>query len=117
MAWCCVVVCCVVLCCAVCRASMRCCITAQPVTAAQRSAAQRNALQRCASHCLTPAVVLWWWWCVAGAFNLQSAVMEAVQGFRRAGAKIIITYFADLILDALNHAHKQSLAPAIKSNL
>jgi delta-aminolevulinic acid dehydratase/porphobilinogen synthase len=52
-----------------------------------------------------------------GAFNLNAAVMETVGGFRRAGAKIIITYFADLILDELNNTHKQSLNPLIKSAL
>lgn len=37
----------------------------------------------------------------AGAFNLEEAVLESLVCMRRAGATILITYFADLVLDAL----------------
>jgi hypothetical protein len=50
----------------------------------------------------------------AGSFKLEEAVMEAVRGFRRAGATIIITYFADLILDQLESKKYQ---PVIRSKL
>eukprot|EP00002_Diphylleia_rotans_P017815 TRINITY_DN3457_c0_g1_i1.p1 TRINITY_DN3457_c0_g1~~TRINITY_DN3457_c0_g1_i1.p1 ORF type:complete len:335 (-),score=64.38 TRINITY_DN3457_c0_g1_i1:142-1146(-) len=35
----------------------------------------------------------------AGSFDLKAAVMESLQGFRRAGATIIITYFTPVILE------------------
>lgn len=35
----------------------------------------------------------------AGAFDLQRAVLESLHGFRRAGATIIITYFAPDVLN------------------
>ena len=38
----------------------------------------------------------------AGAFDLEKAVMEVVGGFKRAGANIIITYAAPLILEVIN---------------
>ena len=34
----------------------------------------------------------------AGAFNLKSAVTEALVSMRRAGADVIITYFAPKVL-------------------
>ena len=34
----------------------------------------------------------------AGAFNLQAAVTEALTSMRRAGADVIITYFAPKVL-------------------
>jgi porphobilinogen synthase len=37
----------------------------------------------------------------AGAFNLQAAVLESLRGMRRAGADIIITYFAPQVLEWL----------------
>jgi len=37
-----------------------------------------------------------------GAFKLEEAVMEALGGMRRAGASILITYFAPLVLAKLN---------------
>ncbi|HBA85302.1 MAG TPA: porphobilinogen synthase [Verrucomicrobia bacterium] len=37
----------------------------------------------------------------AGAFDLQKAVMESLAGIRRAGADILITYFAPQVLDWL----------------
>jgi len=43
----------------------------------------------------------------SGAFVLRDAVMESVNGFKRAGATIIITYFAELILDTLNEQQQQ----------
>ena len=36
-----------------------------------------------------------------GAFDLETAVMEDMTSFKRAGAKLIITYFTPLILDIL----------------
>jgi len=35
----------------------------------------------------------------AGAFDLQKGVMESLAGIRRAGADILITYFAPQALD------------------
>ncbi len=58
-----------------------------------------------------------WHGAKAGAFNLDAAVMEAVQGFRRAGATIILTYFADLILDNLAAQQKQLFSQPIQSKL
>ena len=37
----------------------------------------------------------------AGAFDLRTAVIESLNGACRAGANIIITYFAPLLLDWL----------------
>jgi len=48
----------------------------------------------------------------SGSFVLKEAVMESLNGMRRAGAKILITYFADLVLDCLNANSTQ-----IRSNL
>jgi len=42
-----------------------------------------------------------WHAAAAGAFQLKDAVLEALRGFRRAGADIIITYYAPLLLDWL----------------
>ena len=36
-----------------------------------------------------------------GAFELKTAVMEVLGGFRRAGASVLITYFTPLVLDIL----------------
>ena len=36
-----------------------------------------------------------------GAFELKTAVMEVLGGFRRAGASVLITYFAPMVLDIL----------------
>ncbi len=38
----------------------------------------------------------------AGAFDLKAAVMESMQAFQRAGAVIIITYFAPQLLQWIN---------------
>jgi porphobilinogen synthase len=38
----------------------------------------------------------------AGAFDLQTAVMESLTGFRRAGADLLLTYFALDVLDWLD---------------
>ncbi|XP_078281912.1 delta-aminolevulinic acid dehydratase [Rhinoraja longicauda] len=45
-----------------------------------------------------------WHGAQAGAFDLRTAVMEALTGFRRAGADIIITYYVPQILSWLNQA-------------
>jgi len=37
----------------------------------------------------------------AGAFDLKTAVLEALRGFRRAGVDIIITYYTPRLLDWL----------------
>ena len=37
----------------------------------------------------------------AGAFELRTAVMETLGGFRRAGASVLITYFTPMVLDIL----------------
>lgn len=42
-----------------------------------------------------------WHGAQAGAFDLKAAVMEAMTAFRRAGADIIITYYAPQLLDWL----------------
>ncbi|GCB77279.1 hypothetical protein scyTo_0019265, partial [Scyliorhinus torazame] len=39
-----------------------------------------------------------WHGAQAGAFDLRTAVMEALTSFRRAGADIIITYYVPQIL-------------------
>jgi porphobilinogen synthase len=36
-----------------------------------------------------------------GAFDLKTAVLETLRGFRRAGADIIITYYTPRLLDWL----------------
>ncbi|XP_030385438.1 delta-aminolevulinic acid dehydratase [Scaptodrosophila lebanonensis] len=38
----------------------------------------------------------------AGAFDLRAAVLEAMKGFKRAGADCIITYFTPYLLDIIN---------------
>ncbi len=48
----------------------------------------------------------------AGAFDLKTAVLEALTGIRRAGANIIITYFAPQLLDWLQ-AEEGSGRPAV----
>lgn len=42
-----------------------------------------------------------YWGAKHGAFNLEEAVMESLLGMRRAGATVLITYYADLALDAV----------------
>jgi len=53
----------------------------------------------------------------AGAFGLKEAVLEAVNGFRRAGATIIITYFADLLLDTIHQQQQSALQAPIRAQL
>jgi porphobilinogen synthase len=43
-----------------------------------------------------------WHASAAGAFDLKTAVLEALTGFRRAGATIIITYYTPQLLDWLS---------------
>ncbi|MEE6504735.1 hypothetical protein FKM82_005322 [Ascaphus truei] len=45
-----------------------------------------------------------WHGAQAGAFNLKVAVLEAMTGFRRAGADIVITYYAPLLLKWIKEA-------------
>ena len=41
-----------------------------------------------------------------GAFPLEAAVMETLGGFRRAGATVIVTYFAPLVLELLRRGQQ-----------
>lgn len=42
-----------------------------------------------------------WWGAQHGAFKLEEAVMESMLAFRRAGASVILTYYAKEILEVL----------------
>lgn len=46
-------------------------------------------------------LVLYMYVAAAGAFDLDSAVMETLNGFKRAGARILITYFTPRVLELL----------------
>ena len=50
----------------------------------------------------------------AGAFNLKSAVMESLVSMRRAGADVIITYFAPKVDIYFTEIHKISKNIMIK---
>eukprot|EP01114_Cavostelium_apophysatum_P017048 TRINITY_DN4971_c0_g1_i1.p1 TRINITY_DN4971_c0_g1~~TRINITY_DN4971_c0_g1_i1.p1 ORF type:complete len:348 (+),score=75.60 TRINITY_DN4971_c0_g1_i1:53-1096(+) len=47
-----------------------------------------------------------WHAAAAGAFDLKTAVIETLKGFRRAGVDIIITYYTPRLLDWLKEPHK-----------
>uniref|UniRef100_A0A8D0DFW5 Delta-aminolevulinic acid dehydratase n=1 Tax=Salvator merianae TaxID=96440 RepID=A0A8D0DFW5_SALMN len=55
-----------------------------------------------------------WHGAQAGAFDLKAVVMEALTAFRRAGADIIITYYAPLVLQWLKEDQLQSDSGAAK---
>jgi porphobilinogen synthase len=56
-----------------------------------------------------------WHGAQAGAFGLKEAVWESVLCMRRAGAGIIITYYADMLLDQIQERY--SAQPVIRARL
>ena len=69
----------------------------------------RDCADRCGARGVPVAVyhvsgeyAMLWHGAKAGAFGLREAVMEAMGGFRRAGATVILTYYAPLVLQALS---------------
>jgi len=66
-----------------------------------RDAADRTNVPIAVYH-VSGEYAMLWWGAHHNAFDLNRAVLEQTQAFKRAGATIIVTYFTPLLLKILN---------------